>query len=542
MALPEYAFYNIINGERRPRAAESGNGAAAANGDAKSTAAVHYSVDPRTEEQLWPCPVATTEDLEDAITAANAAFPAWAQTPVAERQKLLVRIAEQIKAHEEEFTDLLRRETGKSKIVAAVEITNTIDQTMYYSSIALEDEVQYEDDDVRIVATHPPLGVVGAICPWNFPLILCNLKVVSALLTGNCAIVKPSPFTPYVVLRWIELCQDLLPPGVLQAVNGGADLGALMTQHPGIHKISFTGTIATGKRVMASCAQTLKKVTLELAGNDAAIVFADVADEPGRLDAVVAQTVAGSFFNTGQMCVATKRVYVHESIYDAFLEKFVAETNKHYAPAVPAVDAAVDDALPTVFGPVSNKMQFDIVKTILAEAKTTGGGRVVAGGNVREGKGFWMEPTVVAEPSESSLLVKEEQFGPIIPILKWKTDDEVVARANLANAGLGATVYSKDLAKARHMADRLEAGSVWINTNEKPNVRAFFGGFKDSGFGGEMGKQGLLSYAYTKSIHIPKEKKASSAASSSSIPPKQPPSPASSPNPFAALFSCFKRK
>lgn len=380
---------------------------------------------------------------------------------------------------------------------------------MYYSTIGLEDEVQYEDNDIRILATHPPLGVVGAICPWNFPLILCNLKVISALLTGNCVIVKPSPLTPYTVLRWIELCTELLPKGVLQAVNGGADLGALMTQHAGIHKISFTGTIATGKRVMASCAQTLKKVTLELAGNDAAIVFADVADEPGRIDAVVAQTVGGAFFNAGQMCVATKRVYVHESIYNEFLAKFVAETNKNYAPAVPAEDATDaarlgDDSLPTVFGPVSNKMQYDIVRNILDDAKSNSGGQVVAGGNVLGGKGFWIEPTVVAEPAEDSLLVKEEQFGPVIPVLKWATEDEVVVRANLANAGLGATVYSTDFAKARRMADRLEAGSVWINSSEKPNARAWFAGFKDSGFGGEMGKQGLMSYVYTKSIHIPK--------------------------------------
>ncbi len=364
------------------------------------------------------------------------------------------------------------------------------------------------------------------------------------MLTGNCVIVKPSPFTPYTVLRWIELCIELLPKGVLQAVNGGADLGANMTLLPGIHKISFTGTIATGKRVMASCAQTLKKVTLELAGNDAAIVFADVADKPGRLDTVVAQTVGGAFFNAGQMCVATKRVYVHESIFDTFLAKFVEETNKNYAPTVPAVtveDGLADDSLPTVFGPVSNKLQYDVVCKILEDAKSSsGGGRIVAGGNVRAGKGFWIEPTVVAEPAEDSLLVQEEQFGPIIPILKWSTEDEVVARANLDNAGLGATVYSTDLAKARRMADRLEAGSVWINSSEKPSARAFFAGFKDSGFGGEMGKLGLMSYVYTKSIHIPKDKEDGSAASTSSVKKAAPAS--SSSNPFALLFSCFKRK
>ncbi len=282
--------------------------------------------------------------------------------------------------------------------------------TPHIAEVALEDEVQFEDDKVKIIATHMPLGVVGAICPWNFPLILCSIKIVSALATGNCVIAKPSPFTPYSVLRWIELCTGILPAGVLQAVNGGAELGALMTQHPGIHKISFTGTISTGKRVMAACAKTLKKVTLELAGNDAAVVCPDV-----DIEKVSLQTANGSFFNGGQVCVATKRVYVHEDIYDEFVEKFVDATKKNFA--------IVEEAtVPTVFGPLSNKMQFDIVKTILEDSKKAGG-KVVAGGEVREGKGYWIEPTVVANPPESSMLVQEEQFGESPPESFWRPDN-----------------------------------------------------------------------------------------------------------------------
>ena len=240
--------------------------------------------------------------------------------------------------------------------------------------------------------------MVGAICPWNFPLILCSLKVISSLVTGNCVIAKPSPFTPYCVLRWIELTAPLFPAGVLQAVNGGADLGAMMTTHPGIHKISFTGTTSTGRKVMAACAKTLKKVTLELAGNDAAVVCPDV-----DVAKVAGQVTAGSFFNAGQVCVATKRVYVHESIYDDFLARVVDETKKGFG-------VVEDAAVMSPFGPVSNQLQFDVVKNILEDAKTAGG-KIVAGGQVREGKGFWVEPTVVAKPPEDSLLVKEEQFG-----------------------------------------------------------------------------------------------------------------------------------
>lgn len=379
--------------------------------------------------------------------------------------------------------------------------------------------MQFEDESIKIIATHMPLGVVGAICPWNFPIILSNIKIASSIVTGNCVIIKPSPFTPYSVLRSVEVCLGVLPKGVLQVVNGGADLGALMTQHPGIHKISFTGTIATGKRVMAACAQTLKKVTLELAGNNAAIVCPDV-DIPHA----VAQTAAGSFFNAGQMCVATKRIYVHRDIYEPFVKTFCEEASNAYV-------IKDDPQEMSLFGPVANKMQFDIVKDILEDAKKAGG-KVLAGGKVRDGKGFWIEPTVVAEPPEDSLLVQEEQFGaftyhhmleksrhqdkssltnfsnlgPIVPILSWSEEDDVISRANLDNSGLGATVYSQDLSRAERIARQLEAGTVWINMSEKPNPGAWFSGQKNSGFGGEMGKQGLLSYSYTKSIHYPKGK------------------------------------
>lgn len=270
--------------------------------------------------------------------------------------------------------------------------------TIVTGDLALEDYVQHEDDQVKIVATHPPLGVVGAICPWNFPVILSTLKIASSLITGNCVIVKPSPFTPYAVLKLVELASPLFPPGVFQAVNGGADLGAMMTTHPGIQKISFTGTIATGKKIMAACSATLKKLTLELAGNDAAIVLPDV-----NVDEVVAKTATGSFFNAGQMCVATKRVYVHEDIYDEFLTKFIAEVKQKYK-------INTDGEVPTVFGPVSNELQLGTVKKMLEDAKT----RQVRMESFEEKvpeKGYWVPATVIVNPPEDALVVKEEQFG-----------------------------------------------------------------------------------------------------------------------------------
>lgn len=267
----------------------------------------------------------------------------------------------------------------------------------------MEDHVQHEDENVKIIATHPPLGVVGAICPWNFPVILSTLKIASALITGNCVIVKPSPFTPYAVLKLVELCQPFLPPGVFQALNGGADLGAMMTTHAGIHKISFTGQISTGKKIMAACAPTLKKLTLELAGNDAAIVLPDV-----DVAEVVAKSATGSFFNAGQMCVATKRIYVHEDIYDEFLAKFIAEVKDKYR-------IVRDGNVPTVFGPVSNKLQFDIVQKMLSDAEKRG----VKMESFEEGvpeKGYWVPATVLVNPPEDALVVQEEQFGRVFPL------------------------------------------------------------------------------------------------------------------------------
>ncbi|EAQ86824.1 aldehyde dehydrogenase [Chaetomium globosum CBS 148.51] len=468
-------FYNIVNDELR------------------SSKETHRVTDPRTEEELWECPVATAEDFEDAVTAAQQAFTKWSQTTVPERQALLIQLADILRANASELASILMKETGKSKILADIDVQASVAQCLYYSQTALQDEVQHEDTHSRVVATHIPLGTVAAICPWNFPLILSNIKVVSALVTGNCVIVKPSPSTPYAVMRWVELSRGVLPPGVFQVLNGGAELGAAMTAHPGIAKISFTGTIAVGKKVMAACAKTLKKVTLELAGNDACIVCDD-AD----LDVAVPAVASGGFFNAGQVCVASKRIYVHESIYDEFLDRLVEVVEKQFA-------IQEDGLAPSVFGPVDNRVQYEVVKGIIEDCRNKGY-KIVTGGKTEEvkGKGFWLPPTIVSRPPEESLLVQEEQFGPVLPILSWSDEDDVIKRSNLANAGLGASVYSSDLARAERIARRLEAGGVWINQFERPNFGAYFSGIKDSGFGGEMGKQGLLSYAYTKCLHFPK--------------------------------------
>ncbi|KAI1106810.1 aldehyde dehydrogenase [Jackrogersella minutella] len=469
--LSDLQFFNIIDGK------------------ARSSKEHHRVVDPRTEELLWDAPVATTKDLDDAVEAANRAFKTWKKTTTAERQKAVHEVANVLLENVDVLTEAQMKETGKSRPMSKFDVERAAWHFDFYRTVALEEELQYEDDTVRIISTYAPIGVLGAISPWNFPLILSTIKVVSALATGNCVIIKPSPFTPYSLLKFCELAQSVLPPGVFQAVNGGADLGEKMTLHSGIHHISFTGTIGVGQRILRNCTASLKKVILELAGNNACIVCDDV-----DLDKVVPQVAIGALFHAGQVCVASKRIYVHESIYDEFLKRFVEESKKF----------SIDDEHSVSFSPLSNKVNYERALGFIDDCKKKGYNIVTGADFKPRDKGFWIPPTIVSKPPEDSLLVREEQFAPIVPVMSWSSEDDVISRANLDNAGLGASVYTPDLSRARSIASRLESGTVWINQFERPHHAGFFGGWKMSGFGGEMGKQGLLHYCHTQTLQIDK--------------------------------------
>ena len=357
------------------------------DGKPRSASKFHQGVNPATGEKNWDVPIATEQDVDDAVKAANKAFVSWSQTPIEKRKEVYEQ-------HTDDLVDLLNIETGKTEEGARIEVGAVAYWFHWNNALDLPSD-RVEDDDKVITTSYIPLGVVGAICPWNFPLVLSMGKIVPALLTGNCIIVKPSPFTPYTVLKAVELAQQIFPPGVVQALGGDDKLGPWFTQHPGIHKISFTGSIATGKKIMAACASTLKRVTLELGGNDASIVFPDV-----DIQKVAPQLVMGAFQNSGQVCVATKRIYIHQDIYEPMV-KAMGE----FAKTLTVGDRAKQ------FGPVQNQMQFDRVKEFFAEAKKNKFKLASGNYDVMDGKGFFAPLTIIDNPPNGSRIIDEEPFG-----------------------------------------------------------------------------------------------------------------------------------
>ncbi|KAI0528461.1 aldehyde dehydrogenase [Xylaria digitata] len=452
---------------------------------------MHQGVDPSTKKSLWDVPVASKQNVEDAVASAKTAFPAWSRSSWESRKQLLLRAREVLLTNMAPMTELVTKEGGKPIQFANMEVQHAADYLQFNANQpALEGRIIQDDDELRLTIVQKPIGIVAAICPWNYPLVLAMAKIAAALITGNCIIVKPSPFTPYSILKFVELVQPIFPLGVLQALNGDDTLGPQLTMHPGIDKITFTGSTATGKKIIASAAATLKSVTLELGGNSASIICPDV--DP----LVVAPQVAlGSFFNSGQLCVASKRVYVHEDIYDDFLQVMV-DTVKQWKIA-PTSGLEPDIML----GPIQNEMQYNIVKQFFEDSRANEH-HFVLGGELNEPCGnYIVSPAIVDNPPDKSLVVTGEAFGPIVPVMRWKDEEDVIRRANDTTTGLGGAVWSNDLERARSIADRIEAGTVWINSFEKPLPQAHLYGYKESGIGGEWGREGLSAYCKPQVTH-----------------------------------------
>jgi acyl-CoA reductase-like NAD-dependent aldehyde dehydrogenase len=445
-------------------------------------------INPATEEVIAGAPDASRDQLEQAVAAARRAFPAWRDTPLAERQALVAKIGDVIEAHAEDFMRLLTMEQGKARAGAEWEIFGSVAWCRAVAAQLLEVEKVADQPDRRVETRRVPIGVVGAITPWNFPILLAIWKIAPALATGNTMVLKPSPYTPLGTLKLGELLQGVLPPGVLNIVSGGNDLGAWITQHPDIGKISFTGSTATGRRIMESASGNLKRITLELGGNDPAIVMPDV--DPKK---VAKDLFWAAFQNSAQFCVAAKRLYVHEDIYDAVRDEMVA-----YAQTVKVGDGSQQG---TDLGPIQNRMQFEKVKDLLADTRRIGA-NIVAGGEAVEGPGYFIPVTIVDNPPDDSRVVTEEAFGPVLPLLKFSDVDDVIARANDTEYGLAASVWSKDTAAALRIAERIEAGTVWINEIHVFGPHIAFGGHKQSGMGVENALDGLAEYTNPQTITV----------------------------------------
>lgn len=437
-------------------------------------------LDPATGEAVGQAPVHSVQDLEAAVAAAVEAQPAWAALGHDARSAALLRAADAVERSAEELARLLSREQGKplNGPNARFEVGACAAWLRVAATTALEAETVVDDGGTRAELHYRPIGVVGAIGPWNWPMMITVWQLAPALRMGNAVVVKPSEFTPLSVLALVEILNQELPEGLLTVVSGGRDVGEALAGHPAVGKIMFTGSTATGKAIIRSSADTVKRLTLELGGNDAGIVLPDADPK-----AIAQDLFWGAFINTGQTCAALKRLYVHEDIYEAVCEELTA-----VAAAMP-MGNGLDEA--NVLGPLQNRQQFDVVAR-LVEAARDGGARILLGGTPDPDRtGYFYPTTLVADIDNSNPLVAEEQFGPALPIIRYSSVDEAVAMANGLDVGLGASVWSADPAEARTVAARLEAGTVWINKHGAVDPRIPFGGAKQSGYGLEFGVEGL---------------------------------------------------
>lgn len=446
-------------------------------------------INPATGAVFAQAPACNRVQLDAAMDAAARAFRSWKQD-VGARRAALVACADAIKARLGELAPILTQEQGKPLARATEELIGAAVWFQYTASLEIPLEVVQDDANTRIEVRRRPFGVVGAITPWNFPVLLGVWKIAPALLAGNTLVLKPSPYTPLSTLKLGEILRDALPAGVLNVVSGNDQLGAWITGHPAVRKVSFTGSVATGKKVAAACAPDLKRMTLELGGNDAAIVLDDV--DPQQ---VAEKLFWGAFANTGQICGAIKRLYVPERLEQPIVAALAA-----IAKGVKVGDGMQPD---TQLGPLNNKMQFDRVNELVADARKAGG-RCVTGGAPLPGGGYFIPPTLVTGLAEGSRLVDEEQFGPALPIVTYREVDDAIARANDTMYGLSGSVWSSNLARATEVAGQLECGTAWVNQHLAIVPNAPFGGAKWSGIGVENGPWGLLGFTELQTVNIAK--------------------------------------
>lgn len=464
-------------------------------GEAVTSTETFEVINPATGEAFARCVEGSPRHVDRAVRAARKAFNKWSKKPDAELQQACMSLASVLEQNMLDLMQLVTMESGKpmgglNGIGSGMEVGGAIAWAQVTAGLSLPVDVIQDNDEARIEVHRKPIGVVGSITPWNWPLLIAIWHIIPALRAGNTVVIKPSSYTPLATARFVELAQKVLPPGVLNVVTGGSKTGAALVEHHDVNKIIFTGSTPTGRNIMRAAASNLKRLTLELGGNDAGIVLPDI-----DIKNTAEKLFGACFHNNGQTCAALKRLYVHESIHDDLANEMASIAKK----------TIVGDGLEeqTQLGPLQNLAQLKIVQD-LAKGAVEDGGTFISGGSTIKRPGYFFQPTIVTGLKDGSKLVDEEPFGPIVPIIKYSDLDEVVERANKNSSGLGGSVWSSDVDKATTVALRLECGSAWVNEHGAIQPDAPFGGIKQSGFGVEFGRYGLEEFTHIQTLKIMK--------------------------------------
>jgi len=459
-------------------------------GEALSTPTTFDVVNPADESFVAACPQGTVELIDAAVAAARGALPAWSAASDAERVGKLNAIAALIEEHHQELSQLITREQGKpqSGPGANLEVEAAAGWTRVAARVSLSEETLQDDRSGRIVLRRKPVGVVGSITPWNWPLLIAVCNIVPAIRVGCTVVIKPSPYTPLSTLRLVELMNQVLPPGVINVVTGAAKLGTHLVDHPHVDKIVFAGSIATGKQIMGGAARTLKRVALRLGGNDAGIVLPDTFIEP-----LLEKLFWGCFINSGQTYGALKRLYVHEDQYEEVVEQFA-----DYVARIPVGNGLDPKSL---IGPVSNETQLNWIVALVNDARLHGA-RIVTGGRRTKARGYFHPLTVIANATDDMRVVKHERLCPVIPILKYTTVHEAIVRANSFAPGLGGSVWGDDPQEATRYASQLECSTAWVNQHGALNTFAPFDGVKSSDLDIRVKVDGLKEFTTTQVIDV----------------------------------------
>jgi len=445
---------------------------------------------PSTGTTFTQCPDCTKEQFEDAVAAAKSAFTTWGKTSYEERKDLLEQLGARLTENADTLAELITLENGKPLAKAKQEIAASVFWLKGFAAIDFPVEVLKDNDTQRVELHRKPLGVVGQILPWNYPLMTAMFKLAPALIAGNTIVMKPSPYTPVTTLKLGEIVQDLFPAGVINVLSGGNELGAWISGHPDIRKVSFTGSTETGKKVMQSASSNMKRVTMELGGNDAGLVLDDIDPK------MIANDLFWSrFSNNGQVCVAMKRLFVPEKLAEPIAKEIVEV----------AKNAKVGDGFDenSEIGPIQNKMQYEKVKAILDDAVSKGA-KVIFQSEIPESDGYFFPITILTDVKPGMRIIDEEAFGPLMPILTYTDEEEALERVNDSEYGLGGSVWSSDVDRASALAGRIESGTAWVNQHPSMAPDVPYGGAKQSGIGVESGRWGVEEYTQMQVVSVKK--------------------------------------